>query len=131
MIEADRVLSTPRTSSSGIIHLIPSKPDGNSITQWSVIYACCRAAAEACEQAGPLVESYLDLADRALRRLAVLVDRSEHVSSIERIMLGRAAERILAPIEASGIIVLDIAEERFLIALRDLLLRLNDDAEVR
>ena len=73
MIEADPRVSTPPLNSSytnkGIIYLAPSKPDGNSITQWAVIFACCHAAAEACEPGGPLVERYLELADHTLRQL--------------------------------------------------------------
>ena len=38
-------------------------------------------------------------------------------------MIGRVADRILRPIEETAIIALDSAEELFLTALRDFLLR--------
>jgi hypothetical protein len=107
MAKANRVRSTPPLNSSytnkGIIYLVPSKPDGNSITQWAVIFACCHAAAEACEPGGPLVERYLELADRALRQLTVLIDRCTRLSRIELTMLERAADRILRPVEDTGL----------------------------
>jgi hypothetical protein len=48
-----------------------------------------------------------------MRQLTVLIDRCTRLSRIELTMLERAGDRILRPVEDTGICVVDAAEEQF------------------